>query len=163
MNIGISKARGKYITRIDSDDTFNPNKLKIQVDILDNNNKYKCVEAYYSRDGKIVPCNCITLMFRSDIIKEIGYFDSVRFGADSEFKFRIYRRWGVKSICRLENVLYYAKVRPNSLTRSEKTGGKEIRKEYTQNFRKWHSSTHKPYMPFPLKKRMFLVDEIMLP
>ncbi len=46
LNIGIQNATGKYITILDGDDIFYPNKLWIQTEFLDQNPDYGAVFAY---------------------------------------------------------------------------------------------------------------------
>lgn len=163
MNVGLLKAKGKYITRMDSDDTMSSIKLEVQANILDNKNNIMCVESYYKRGDKLVICNCITMMFRKDVINTIGYYDSVRFAADTEFKYRMYKTYGLDSFYKIKKPLYFAKIRPDSLTRSAETGGKELRLEYKRRFQEWHKSKRHVYMDFPLKERPFPVEDIMLP
>lgn len=45
-NIAISKARGQFISFLDSDDTWHKDKLKIQVDLMKKNNYYCCHSTY---------------------------------------------------------------------------------------------------------------------
>ena len=166
MNSGLIVAKGEYINRIDSDDTFDKRKLELQLNILDNNIKVVGVESFYTRGNKINENGIVTLMYRKTIIDKIGYYDSVRFCADSEFKNRIYKKYGKSSIYKIKQPLYFAKIRENSLTRSNGTGqfgtGNVIRKDYIKKFQIWHSHNNL-YMDYPLTKRPFSVNSIMLP
>tara|TARA_A100001388_G_scaffold269380_1_gene245594 strand:+ start:153 stop:911 length:759 start_codon:yes stop_codon:yes gene_type:complete len=45
-NIAISKARGQYIAFLDSDDTWHKDKLKIQINLMKNNNYFCCHSSY---------------------------------------------------------------------------------------------------------------------
>ncbi len=45
-NVGIKKAKGKYIAFVDDDDLWSPEKLKKQVDVLDKNPDFGLVHAY---------------------------------------------------------------------------------------------------------------------
>ena len=173
LNKGITKSRGKYITRIDSDDTYHINKLQKQVFALDNNDAVVAVNIKFSREGSGPINGEIGLMFRRCVIKKIGYYDSVRFAADSEFKARLYRTYNKNKILALPDVLYYAKRRANSLTTSAITGGRgrsetgfAIRLDYVAKYRKWHNDNRKNlFMKFPMKinERPFVVNVVMLP
>jgi hypothetical protein len=154
---------GKYITILGSDDKFHTKKLKKQVNVLINNPNIIATDAYFQRRWKISRNNEVTLMFRKKVIDKIGYFDSVRFGADSEFKARLINQYGSRSIKKIKAILYYAESRQNSLTHS-KESGRSIRNKYVASYRKWHRKGGK-YMPYPLKitDRPFKVDKVMLP
>ena len=52
-NYGLKKAKGKYISFLDSDDEFMPNKLELQVDFMENNPDY-------------IGCACKMLIIKDD-------------------------------------------------------------------------------------------------
>ena len=119
-----------------------------------------------AKKEKLVENNVAAFMFRRSIIKDIGYFDSIRFGADSEFKHRIYKFYGPNVFMKLKEVLYFAKIRPDSLTRSKETGKRNVRLDYRDRFYEWHRNAvkdNKLFIDYPLKTRPFEVDKIMLP
>jgi glycosyltransferase involved in cell wall biosynthesis len=166
INKAIVQSTGKYICLLGSDDTFVPTKLKKQVDILDRDPKILWCDAFYKRETTLVENNVAAQLFRRSIIRDIGYFDSIRFGADSEFKRRVYKHYGNTVFAKISEVLYIATIRNNSLTRSADTGRKDIRVKYRDNFYKWHNDAKKNgklFIPFPIKNRPFVVDKIMLP
>ena len=163
MNIGLQKSKGKYITRLDADDIFYQNKLKLQVDMLNKNKKLIGVRCFYKRNKRIRRNNSITLMYLKSIIKKIGYYDSVRFGADDEFTHRIFHVYNHKKIGLIKKVLYYARIRPGSLTRNKKTGIRSFyRRHYYYSYKNWHKRNKKKlFIRFPIKKRPFFVNKIM--
>ena len=163
INKAIKASDGIYITILGSDDTFHQDKLKKQVEILDNHPDIMMTDAWYMRRDILVKNNCATMMFRRQAIKEIGYFDSLRFGADSEFKHRLIKYYKKRALKRLQEVLYYAKIRPGSLTRSRVTGRKNVRVGYRDQFIKWHRESNNLFIPYPMKNRPFQVDPVMLP
>lgn len=166
INNGILKSKGDYITLLGSDDIYDINKLKKQVSIL---NKYNviAVKGYYKRENIIKKDNEVTMMFRRKVLKEIGYFDSLRFAADSEFTERLTKIYGKNMIYIIPLVLYHAINRTDSLTNNPNTKlGSKVRKKYVQRYRKWHSKNKKLYIPFPQPSdyvRPFKVHKSMLP
>lgn len=169
MNEGLNMAEGDYIVRLDSDDQFHKNKLEKQVHILNTNSSLVGTNHYFQRGNNVVGRGgLVTLMYRKDVIDKIGYYDSVRFQADVEFCDRIYKVFGRNMIKTLNEVLYFAKRRENSLTTSKFTGltgvGKLLREQYTNNYKKWHNNTNNDnlYLAYPLSERPFSVDERML-
>jgi cellulose synthase/poly-beta-1,6-N-acetylglucosamine synthase-like glycosyltransferase len=99
-NNGIKKATGEYIAFLDSDDMFVPDKLRKQVDFLDNNRDYGFVYSYANNvdeDGTLldyhfagdlsgwiypnmlfIKNNLIatpTVMVKSSVIASVGGFD----------------------------------------------------------------------------------------
>ena len=162
INKAIKISDGKYITLLGSDDTFHIDKLSKQVALLDSYPNVMVTEAWYKRSDRLVKHNCATLMFRRLVINDIGYFDSVRFGADSEFKHRLMKYYKSRAFKTIPEVLYFAKIRKNSLTRSKVTGRRDVRLDYRDKFYKWHKNSKDLFMSFPLKKRPFQVNPIML-
>lgn len=160
MNEGILNTKGDYITRLDSDDFFHNDKLMHQVKILENNNIVATYcENKILKSNKTTFFNCITLMYRRDIINKIGYYDSVRIGADSEFLDRVVKVYKNR-IYGLKKVLYYVNKRDNSLTTSLKTGknkntpGRKLRDNYKKKYKEWHKNNIL-FIPYPLVKRLF--------
>lgn len=166
INIGIKLTNGKYITIIGGDDIFTPEKIITQVQILEKNEKYVACycnyERYHWETGKILITNYgeSTIMFRRKVIYEIGYYDSVRFGADTEFKDRIKKFYGPYKTKIINKTMYKAKYRPHSLTTSKTSkSGCSARSTYAKNYNFWHLCTEKTKlkMPFPLKRRPFKI------
>ncbi len=163
INRGIKVSHGNYITLLGGDDTYHKSKLLRQVKILDKYKKIILVKCYHKRNKKIFYHGYSTLMFKKSIINKIGYYDSVRFGADSEFVSRVLKKYGNKTIKTINKILYNALSRKNSLTTSKKTNLKsKVRLNYKKKYKKWHRNK-KLYINYPLEKRPFSVNKIMLP
>jgi len=101
---------------------------------------------------------------REQIVKLIGYFDSVRVSADSEFERRIHALFGKESIEHIALPLIIASVRSESLSGGGKfgmdwTGLSGPRLKYRQMFEAYHDririGNEDGYIPFPLKSRIF--------
>ena len=164
-NEGLLRAKGEYISIIDSDDNYDETMLEKCIDTLDENKDYVGILSKYSRNGRIYQGD-VTLVYRKNIIDKIGYYDSVRFAADTEFVRRIKKVFGNDKIHLINEVLYYAIKRKNSLTTSEITGlraAKLIRRDYIAKSDEWHNINSDIYMKYPLIERPFEVNSIMLP
>lgn len=155
LNKGICISSGDYITRIDSDDKYHRQKLKRQVDILNNNEKYIGTTAIYQHinNRNITNKNTsITLMFRRDVINKIGYYDSVRVVGDSDFYLRLLKYYGKNSIYVYDKILYYVNKRPYSLTTSKYFG---IKNKFRYDYLKESKKNNDIYIPFPQHERRF--------
>jgi hypothetical protein len=119
---------GEFITFMDSDDWAHPQRLELQSRLLRKNRDVVAVIHNYFRingdgkievvGGKVTKLSCISLMIKSEVHREIGFFDSLRVGADSEFIERIQAYYGNNSLVK-ENLI------SNLMLSSEKslTGG----------------------------------------
>lgn len=171
-NIGLTMMNGNYFFILDSDDVIDKYMFEIKMNILLNNEKLlACKSKARYDDGKELFGEICTL-YNKQVIELIGYFDCVRFGADSEYDERLKLKYN-DSIYYLDDIFYYIKQRSNSLTRSKDTGARDIRDIYVNNYRKWHLSSSNLYLSFNIddiykpysfiKNRNFDVPEIMLP
>ena len=151
-NLALENARGLFVTVHDADDWSHPRKIERQVkNLLDN----PLLIANTSQMVRINPTNMqmlssanqfsrlnySSLMFRrTEVTKTMGYWDPVRFGADSEFIGRLEIAFGAGSLAHLDSGQL-------SLVRSVETsltaGGladrlKGARKLYKRVFSEWH-------------------------
>ncbi|MCZ0703687.1 glycosyltransferase involved in cell wall biosynthesis [Natronobacillus azotifigens] len=179
-NYGLQIATGEYITVNDADDWSHPRKIEIQIKHLLNNKNIignTSQQARLSNDlkfyrrgkmGCYVSSNMSSLMFRKNVVHEkLGYWDSVRFGADSEFIRRIRAIFGEKSIVDLNTgLLSYQRYSANSLTGNSAFGFPGFfmgaRKEYLELQMNYHNNSNL-YYDFPMDKRPFPVPDPMKP
>lgn len=113
LNIGLRNARGKYIARIDDDDYWcHKDKLKIQVEFLENNPEYVIVgggailvddhgEEFFrylkkETDEEIRtfalfsnPFTHVTVLFRKDIALQLGGYKQIKHAEDMELWLRM--------------------------------------------------------------------------
>ncbi len=168
-NRGIKASRGQFITILGSDDEFVKTKLAKQISILIKRKNIIAASSYFTRDGHLRNRTYpVTLMFRRLVIKRMGYFDSVRFGADGEFLRRLYKRFSKSRVHLIREVLYVSHSRPNSLYTSKVTGfNTKPRSQYSHASARWQNrfkfNKKKLFMPYPLKKRPFPIHKIQNP
>lgn len=142
LNIGIEKAKGFYIARVDADDICclerlekqvkhmqeNPNLALIgseAIKIDENGNvigRLKCLRKYRLIKNIIFLKNCFihpSVMYKKDAIKEVGGYDeNIRFGQDHNLWMRLTLAYECENI---QEPLIYYRIHPNSVTKSHNT------------------------------------------
>lgn len=181
-NHGLLNATGEYVTFHDSDDWCHPDKIRIQVEHLQKNSESVGITTGYIRvdensniiyRGKgSIRHACISLMIRrEEVVERIGFFDSVRVSADSEYERRIHAVFGKESVEHVDLPLIVASVRSESLSGGGKffldwTGLSGPRLEYRNKFEVYHdkirNGDERGYIPFPLNKRVFEAPSDMI-
>lgn len=177
-NLALKKARGEFVTVNDADDWSHPEKIQIQVEdliqhpsVVANTTQLARVFSdltFYRRGnyGTYLIKNYSSLMFRRDLVMdELGFWDSVRFGADADLIERIQKTFGVKNIkC---GPVFFAKQTTNSLTGNNDFGVHGFlmgaRKEYTEARHYYHKTAPSLYYEFPQTHRPFAVPEPLWP
>lgn len=174
-NLALQQAKGVYVTCNDADDWSHAQKIERQVTHLENNESAIANMSQQSRatddlvffrrgnPGYYIMPNVSSLMFRREpVLNSIGYWDSVRFGADSDYVKRIKHSFGDSSIVVLENsLLSFQHQSSTSLTASSKFGYpgffRGIRKDYAESQNFYLSKGGDVYYSFPMKERPFAV------
>lgn len=114
-NTALVQARGEFVTFLDSDDWAHPNRLERGIAPLLRN---RSLSASYSLGTRVTENLKFTRVFRlnrgpsanslmfriSDVVNEIGFFDTVRKAADNEYLNRIIAVFGEESIKRVESI-----------------------------------------------------------
>ncbi|WP_330927294.1 glycosyltransferase [Candidatus Sororendozoicomonas aggregata] len=155
-NYGLSITIGEYITFQDSDDWSHPQRIQLQLARLDN--KPECVATLcsYTRVNRVSQINfqnnalCrkgfISLFIKRKVLESIGFFDSVRTSADSEYYSRIETFFSPEVIDYYESPLYIASYHERSLTSyglfsiDPIIGLSSFRKKYRKAYLEWHKS-----------------------
>ena len=180
-NLGLMEADTDLVTFSDADDISHVDRIIAQYTRLQSaaRQAIACVTEYVritapdcsivSNRGRDYRRALQTLFFnRTRVIERVGYFDSVRISADSEFYERLLRVFGHESIISTDTVHYFAIMHNSSLSNSGASAltlsaaniseflGQD-RLAYTTAFQKWHTETpvDRLYMPFPLLRRRF--------
>ncbi len=161
-NYMLDKIKGKYFTILDSDDIDVPTKIEKQVAEFKKNSKIKCVTCSYFRYGAAsATLGWPAMMYKKEVFDKIGYYDSVRFGADSEFYHRFISVWGKNCTKHIDLVLSKGPRRSDGITGIIPQGSKH-RIEYQKRYRQWHGTGSNLWMSSDPKKRPFEVSKIML-
>lgn len=156
-NWALEVSTGTYITVHDADDWSHPRKIERQVnhlvqnpDIVANLSQSVRIEpdnllffAQYGRE--IMRQNSSSVMFTRDMVfNTLGYWDEVKFGADTEFHHRIRSAFGPGSapVARL-GLLSLTRYHSESLTgggkHSTQRGIVGARRDYLRKFDDWHA------------------------
>lgn len=180
-NIAMKEASGEFITINDADDWSHEQKIEKQVRHLMENEKVIANTSEHARlteeltlyrrgtPGKYIFPNMSSIMFRKkEIIDKIGYWDSVRFAADGEFKRRLIKTFGQKAYVDLKSgPLSLPRQSVSSLTGSSAFGYDGffmgVRKEYVESLEHHHSTANSLYYHYPQVTRPFPVPEPMWP
>jgi tetratricopeptide (TPR) repeat protein len=165
-NQGMAMAKGEYISFHDSDDWLHPRKIASSISVLKEDKDLVAVFSNYFRVdergdivfrgiGAVRPA-CISLTMRKNpVLEEIGYFDSVRVSADSEYEYRILTIFGKHRVKYLSEPFLIASVRSESLSQGGRfavgwSGLSGLRLKYRQAYTEWHRTEefeHNHYMP----------------
>lgn len=180
-NIGLQASTGEFVTVNDADDWSHAEKIEIQAmhlinhpHVIANSSEHARITdelKIYRRGtmGTYIFSNMSSLMFRKEpVLKKIGYWDSVRFAADGEFKRRLIQTFGKERIVDLKTgPLSLPRQSEQSLTGHTAFGYQGhfmgARKEYVESMTYFHKRTQSLYYPFPQKRRPFPVPIPMLP
>ncbi|WP_449355095.1 glycosyltransferase [Virgibacillus natechei] len=180
-NIALKEATGEFVTINDADDWSHAEKIETQVKHLIDNRQAIANTSEQARltgeikvhrrgtPGNYIFSNMSSLMFRRiPVIEELGYWDSVRFAADSEFKRRMVAVFGKKSVVDLKTgPLSFPKQAAGSLTGSSAFGYNGflmgVRKEYAEVHRHYHQKADTLYYAYPQEEAPFPAPEPMWP
>lgn len=179
-NKGLKFASGDLVTVMDADDWAHPQKIEEQVLPLIKVNDYiasvshwvRCSdELHFTRlraDKSWIYRNISSLMIRRTAFDEIGPWDELKAGADTEFYYRLLTNFGPQSVVEVKPdvPLSLGRVHDSSLTQSSAThlatqfGG--VRQEHLAFARIWHRNAIKP-IKLEIKQCKFPVPIALCP
>ena len=177
-NFGMQQAKGDFFAFMDSDDYAHPQKIERQLETMVQHPTlqgvvHRCIriDEFSNIEFRGVGpfrMSCISLLIRKEVVERMGYFDSLRVGADTEFIERIDAVFGKGSLLEAPELTLFMMRHSTSLT-----GGGPFhiswrsvagpRLMHHTNFRMWHQQiTQKQsegYIPQHMSQRPFAVDE----
>jgi hypothetical protein len=185
-NRALLGATGTYVTGHDADDIAIPNRIAKQMEPILADPTCKATIGYMVRlDEAGRACNLsrpsrrsfdgigrlayISLMIDKKILEtELGFWDSVRFGADSEMIARMKQKLGTLPQ-HIQSILMLCLSSEKSLTGNSQhgigvyTGLSQTRIAYRKSYESWHkkSLAKELNLPFPLPSRPFEAPESM--
>lgn len=186
-NIALANAQGDYVTGHDADDWAHPMRIENHLAVVLNSARPLCASINYmirmqadgkfafigkvggfSFDGVTRKSSISCMMERKFLIDELGAWDCVRFGADSELMARAKKILGT-SYRELEQVGMICLDSEAGLTNHPEygvdrvTGPSEVRLQYSGVWKKWQSETSGAALrlEFPPSRRLFAVPEVM--
>lgn len=178
-NLVLKKVTGEFVTTHDADDWSHPEKIDIQVSHLMGNpsvigntsqmaRTYPDLKFYRGNSPGILisrfPCS---FMFRrKPVIETIGFWDCVRFAADTEYIRRTKKAFGKDTVVHLHTgPLTFYRQSFDSLSGNQVFGHPGYymgaRKEYFEAQTYYHNNARNLYYSFPQKTRLFPVPEPM--
>lgn len=186
-NRGLLAASGRYVTGHDADDVALPTRIADQMRPLLDDATCVATLAYMirlDRDGRfsfpakvgrssydgIARSAMISLLIdRTVLLDELGFWDSVRFNADSELLARARLVLGPR-LREVRQVVMFCLNAEGSLTNdpvngiSVWEGVSPIRAAYREAYTAWHAAVprHELRLPFPHVERMFAAPEAMI-
>ena len=179
-NFGMTQANGDFIGFMDSDDYCHAQRIEFQMSSLDQHPEVMGVTHDYFRIDESSDVEfrgigslrmaCISLLIRREVIDAIGFFDSLRVGADTEFIERIEAHYGSGRRLRLRIPSMFMMLHSSSLT-----GGGPFhiswrsvtghRLQHHCSFRAWHkkikAGIESPFFPREIRARPFEAPDEM--
>lgn len=151
---GLQRANGEFITCHDSDDWSHPEKISRQLAPMLASRKVIATTSRWVRlsdDGQFfvrqaapfTRLNPSSPLFRREVIEQMGGWDLVRTGADSEFLARLKLYFGKRAVKGLTLPLAFGAHRDDSLMTAKETGHQENavspqRLAYWESWSRWH-------------------------
>lgn len=162
-NTGLDAARGSFVTCQDSDDWSHPRRIEHQIRPMLEHDGVIATRSLsvrvsdtlvFNRPGyEPSRANASSLMFRRrQALETVGYFDSVRKGADTEYHRRLMLS-GPESCVDVAEPLALVRMGDNSLSRADFTFGwhHPARHAYQATYGHWHERIARgessPYVP----------------
>ena len=180
-NAGLKVAEGDFITTHDGDDWSHPQKIETQVSYLDKHSTVMGVSTFWIRatsdlhfqhnwrlNPRLIHWSHSSFLFRRQVLDELGPWDNVIAGGDTEFIWRVqahYGKWAFKRIHK-EVPMAFALDDDGSLTRNKathiKTMHNGLRHVYRSACSWWHRQQASNLNITELRSRPFPAPRSML-
>ena len=182
-NRALREFESDYYTFHDSDDWMHPERVTEH--LAATRDQVRFTTSMWIRldnDGRVVVRaaggylhdNPASTFFGAEVREAVGFFDSVRTGADSEFTWRARHILGGDAIGRIRKPLALGLNRTGSLTRSgpaafDRYRFSPVRLKYWESWAAWHNEValhatpEDMYLPYPLDRRRFEAPAEILP
>jgi len=151
-NLALGASAGEFVTFHDSDDWAHPERIERQIRPLLKDAQYvgthsSCIRAtpgmVFQRLGYTAfrRLNASSHLFRRSVLDQLGGFDRVRKGADTEFHFRLEAAFPGRGL-RIWDPLAFVRLNDSSLSRSDFRPGwwSPDRAEYRDAMLFWHQT-----------------------
>ncbi|AJP72606.1 glycosyltransferase [Sphingomonas hengshuiensis] len=183
-NRALEAFRSDFYTFHDSDDWMHPQRVALHLEAMAEPGiafstsmwirMDEMGRAVVRRAGGYLHENPTSTFFGADVLTRVGYFDSVRTGADSEYAWRVRQMLGRNTTIELRRPLAIGLHHAASLTQSGVAAFDEhrfsaVRLEYWEAWVRWHqdaasaADTERLYVPYPLEARPFEAPAAILP
>ena len=174
-NIGLMQSSGAFVTILDTDDIMAPDRIARQLDALKavpDAVACRCQQRRWTPDYT-APVSALkhgenSLIWRREVMDRIGWYDTVRYSGDAEFRLRLQRRFGTHTVVTIPDELYFTRTVEQSLTLNVASqvfqyDGSKLsvvqsppRQAYERHFTEWQKKHRKTLtVPFPLLDRGF--------
>lgn len=150
----IQKANGNYITMLDADDVYTNDKIEKQIIEFDKNESLFLVSCSAQRKNEKASIGYPSMMWKKEIFQKIGFYDSVRIGADAEIFDRFIKLYK-ENYKHIPEVLYLCPERRKEGLTSIIPEKSDIRKQYFNSYKKHHEKSKNLKIEFPLNNRPF--------
>jgi glycosyltransferase involved in cell wall biosynthesis len=155
----IQKINGDYVTMLDSDDYYAKDKIENQIIEFNNDKSLLLVSCSSQRINEKASLGYPSMMWKKEVFDKIGFYDSVRVGADSEMFDRFMKIYKNKNYKHISKVLYFCPERRKEGLTSKIPENSIIRKEYVKYYKEHHEKLKDLKIEFPLLNRNFNAPE----
>lgn len=179
-NRGLDEATGEYVTLHDADDWSHPRKIETQVRFMQENPDVVGCTTQQARvrsdlsftrwtgSGSFIITNTSSFMFRRKQVRDtLGYWDTVRFGADMELIRRIRAVWGKEAVFNIKDAIYsFQRDSETSVVADEALGATTmpfgVRRQYVETQLQHHEDLARIKYNNNLNERPFCVPQSMI-
>lgn len=155
----ISKVNGEFITMLDSDDFYEKDKIEKQIKEFIKDENLLLVSCSAQRENEKASLGYPSMMWKKEVFDNMGFYDSVRIGADAEIFDRFIKIYGYKNYKHINEVLYFCPKRRKEGLTTKIPEKSKIRKEYVNYYKEYHQKSKNLKIEFPSIKRNFPAPE----